>query len=190
MDDNGSVMEGKAAKYSLSLKGEGIALDREIDEVTALDVISLVMSSSGSAVIDPGGGVSIRPSVPKRTRVGGQSLREYLDAVEAKRNPDKILAVAKYISNETGKNFSRNDVKARFQTAAERVPANYGRDFWWAMKNGWIAEATDAKSEYFVTDTGGKALEAKFSDDVTKKTGITKGRRGGRRGKKQNDGNS
>lgn len=185
MEDKTDTLETKTSMYSLSLRGDGIALDREIDESTALDVISLVMSSGGGTVIDAGGGVVVRHNVP-RPRRGGQSLREYLDEVQAKRNPDKILAVGKYISNETGKNFTRDDVKSRFQTAAERVPGNYGRDFWWTMKNGWIAEATDARGEYYVTDTGDKALEAKFSDDVKKKTGITKGRRGGKRGKKQN----
>src|SRR5436309_12452987 len=83
--------------YSLTLKGDGIAVDKKIDEATALDVLSLVMGSGASTSPN-----AARSTATKR-RTGQQSLREYLDAVEAKRNPDKILAVAKWTIGDTDK---------------------------------------------------------------------------------------
>lgn len=185
LDDNATKMEAHESdtrKYTLSLKGDGMTVDREIDEGTALEVVALVMT--GGTAVEAGDGIVVRHSVP-RPRRGGQSLREYIDEVEAKRNPEVILAIAKYISNETGKNFTRDDVRSRFQEAAEPVPGNYGRDFRWTMRNGWIAAVVGAQNEHYVTGTGDKALNEKFSAEIKKKTGVAKGRRGGKRGAKR-----
>jgi hypothetical protein len=178
-DGNGDGT-GAPATYSLALKGDGMTVDRKIDEATALNVLSLVMGGSAST-FPVSGSTEIRRQVPRPTRGGKQSLREYLDAVEAKRNPDKIVTIAKFISDETGKNFTRKDVKARFQDAAEPVPGNYGRDFQWTVRNGWIAPASNARGEFYVTDAGAKAIAAKFSAEIKQKTGVSKGRRGAKR---------
>jgi len=178
-----TVAAPEARRYSLSLKGHGMTVDREIDEATAFEVLGIVMAGGG--VLASPGTPPIRHNVPRPRQRGGQSLREYLDEVEAKRNPDKILAVAKYLANETGGSFTPDDVKARFQEAAERVPGNYGRDFRWTVRNGWIALVSGSKDEYYVTDAGDKALDAKFDAEIKKKTGVSKGRRGGKRRSKK-----
>jgi hypothetical protein len=181
LDPESSSIEGaEAAKlYVLTLKGEGMSVERQIDEDTALDVLSLVMGGGGSPVARD----ATTMRAPATTRRNGQlSLREYLDEVKATRNPDKILAIAKYATGATGKNtVTRDDVRARFKDAAEKVPGNYGRDFRWVVKNGWLAADADDKKEFYVTDTGNEALAQKFSTAIKKKTGVTKGRRGGRR---------
>jgi hypothetical protein len=168
--------EGSAPKYALSLKGEGMALEREIDQGTALEVVALVMSGAGTLPVNDS--IVIKHQVPRPRQGGRQSLREYLDEVGANRNPDKIVSIAKYISDETGRNFTRNDVKGRFQDAAEPVPGNFGRDYQWTVRNGWIAPVPGAKGDFYVTDAGTKAIEAKFSAEIKKKTGVSKGRRG------------
>jgi hypothetical protein len=172
--------DGAARTYSLSLKGDGMTVDRNIDEATALQVLSLVMRSKGTITTPPPPTREPSISMP-HAGAGGQSLREYLDDVEAKRNPDKILAVAKYLSNQTGKNFTRAEVRGLFQQAAEPVPGNYGRDFRWTVRNGWLAPVSGSKGQFYVTDAGDKALAAKFSAEIKRKTGVSKGRRGGRR---------
>lgn len=183
MDDNNTDSNGSgsvAKKYSLALKGEGMTVDREIDEGTALEILALVMGA-GSTITSPGM-PTIRPNVPRPLRhASGQSLREYLDEVGATRNPDKILAVAKFHAKETGKEFTQDEVKSRFPDAAERVPGNFTRDFHWAVRNGWIAPSLTSRGEYYVTDTGDEALEEKFSAEIKRKTGVSKARRGGKR---------
>jgi hypothetical protein len=181
-DDNG--INTPPVMYSLSLKGEGMAVERKIDEATALEVLALVMTGA-PATDTTHGEKRERPRATER-RSGRKSLREYLDEVGAKRNPDKIVSIAEYISEETGKNFTRDDVKNRFEDAAEPVPGNYGRDFQWGVRNGWIAPAA-TKGDYYVTDAGRKAIEAKFDAETKKKTGVSKGRRGGKRRVKKAD---
>jgi hypothetical protein len=169
-------------KVKLSLEGDGIAFEREIDEVTALDILAVVMSGGGT--ITSPQTPTIKHGVPRpqpRTGAGRQSLREYLDEVQPKRNPDKILAIAKYLSNET-ENFTRKQVQERFRDAAEPVPGNYGRDFTWCVRNGWLAPVAGSQDEYYVTKAGNDALAEKFSSEIKKKTTVPAGRRrrGGR----------
>ena len=102
------------------------------------------------------------------------SLRELLDDVEAKRNPDKILTIGKYLIAFRGQeSFTSEQVKAQFRAAGESTPGNLARDFRWAVTNGWIAEDHGAPGEYYVTSNGEEALTAHFSKEITKKTGQT-----------------
>jgi hypothetical protein len=65
------------------------------------------------------------------------SLREFLDESQASRNPDKITVIGEYLYQHEGKSeFSRDDIKGRFKHAGEGAPANFPRDFSWAVKNG------------------------------------------------------
>ena len=106
------------------------------------------------------------------------SLREHLTATEAKRNPDKILAIADYLERIEGLHgFSKDDIKARFRTAGESPPGNFPRDFSWTVSNGWIAEDAQTKGQFYVTRTGQSAVEAGFSDDVTKTSKLRSSRR-------------
>lgn len=187
MEDSDDTTNDLARQtYALSLKGEGMTVDRKIDEATALEVIAIVMSSAGgTTTTTTATGDTMRDSRSQATRTrrrGAQSLREYLDAVDAKRNPDKILAIARHTIDGLSKGtVTRDEVRGRFKDAAEPVPGNYGRDFTWVVKNGWLAPDAADKNEYYVTDTGDAALDAKFSTEIRKKTGVTKTGRGARR---------
>jgi hypothetical protein len=180
MNTDSSGTSSASRKYALSLKGEGMSVERQIDEATALEVLALVMGESARPPRVGEEGETPPMKVPTR-RSGNQSLREYLDEANVTRSPDKIVTIAKYISDETGKSFTRKDVKSRYQDAAEPVPGNYGRDFQWTVRNGWIAPVPNTKGEFYVTDAGTKAIEGKFSAEIKKKTGVSRGRRGAKR---------
>jgi hypothetical protein len=179
-------------KYQVTIKGPGLTVEREVGESKAFEILGIVMAGSAQT---PARDIPARESTTAARRPveeataqkssnRKQSLREYLDEVEAKRNPDKILAIAKYVADDTGNDrFASDDVKARFPDAAERVPGNYGRDFRWVVRNGWIASAGSGTDEFYVTGKGDKALAEKFSIDVRRTTGVSKGRQGGRRKK-------
>lgn len=70
--------------------------------------------------------------------------------------------------------FSKDDVRKEFRHAGEAVPGNYSRDFRWAVSAGWIAPVLGEPDMFFVTGKGDKAVEAKFSEEIKKATGVGK----------------
>ena len=177
MEDNGKASsQGEEPRtYKLSLKGEDTSFEREISEELASQVLTVVMRGSQSV---PAGSLLSRELEPDLTPGGGrrQSVREYIDGVEAKRNVDKILAIASFLETVRGEEtFSVDQVKREFRNARERVPGNFSRDFSWAVRNGWIAADDEAPGEYYVTQEGRKAVADKFSDEVKKTTGVSRG---------------
>jgi hypothetical protein len=173
--------------YALSLKGDGLSLDRKVNETTARSIMNLVLggvasfpkqlSERGSPISAPRAALTEHDERP-------MSLREYLDDVEAKRNPDKIVSIAEFLSSREGQHdFTSEDLKGRFRTAGEAPPGNFSRDFAWTVQNGWIAEDAQKAGVYYVTQRGKQAIEQKFSKEVKKKSSINRGgiRRKGRK---------
>jgi fibronectin type 3 domain-containing protein len=99
------------------------------------------------------------------------SIREFLDSCEAKRVPDKITAIGKYLKIHNNQmDFDKNDLISNFESAAEPVPKNIARDLKWTLKACWIALKSGSKDRYYVTNSGKTAVEQKFSKAVVKKT--------------------
>lgn len=171
------------ATYNLTLAGGGLTIEREVDEATALQIIAAVMGGGTLPRVASGGHGGARAADLSRPALqhgstGGLSARGYIDEHDAKRNVDKILALATYVVDTRDVDtFTSDDVKREFRNAAEPVPGNYARDFKWAVQNDWIAPAEGLPGEYYVTAKGRKALEAKFSSDVKKSTAVKSGRR-------------
>jgi hypothetical protein len=163
---------GTEQSYTLSLKGDGISIEREIDQGTARAIVGIVL---GGSIALPRQNGSQAPRV-SHDRI---SLREFLNDVEARRMPDKIVSIGEYIISHTGQeNFSADDLRDGFRTAAETLPANLRRDLQWTISNGWVASDPRNPGAYYVTHSGRAAIEAKFSGEVKKKTGFgTKRRR-------------
>jgi len=64
--------------------------------------------------------------------------------------------------HEGKETFVREDIKARFQSARERLPANFPRDFSVAIGKGLIAEDHTNGGYYYVTKKGVQAVERQF----------------------------
>lgn len=163
-------------QYKLTLGGDGLKIEREIPESLALQVVSLVMGghSAGIDISKP------RFLTGQKLPIGGvqMSLREFMDASGAKRNPEKIVAIGAYFKQQLGQEvFTRKEVKLQFKNAAEAVPGNYTRDFDWAVNNGWLAPNPGAPKDYYVTKTGFVAIENKFSDEIRQTTKLKLPRR-------------
>lgn len=169
----------KPQSYTLTLKGDGVSISREIDEITATAVIQAMMGSGIGAAspFNRDRQASVPPSGLRK------SLREALDEAEAKRMPDKIVTIGEFLISQAGQeDFSKEDVRARFRAAGEAAPGNFGRDFAWTVSNGWVAEDPNNPGRYYVTQTGKAAIEAKFSGEVKKKSGFKPAGRRRRRG--------
>jgi hypothetical protein len=160
-------------KFKVLVSGNGVSIDREVDAELARSIINILM---GGPHVPPAGSSGPKAPLNRQEHIPNHvtnerrmSLREYLDDAQAVRNPDKITAIAEYLSAE-GTEVTRDSVKSRFRAAGEAAPGNYPRDFAWAIKSGWIAEDPDRAGEYYVTQKGKKAIESKFSDEIKKAT--------------------
>jgi hypothetical protein len=156
------------ALFSLSLSGDGINIEREIDREVALQVINVVLGVGGQR-----GSVAINPESPAAQLHAAVplSLREYLDDVKAVRKPDQIVTIGHFIcEHEHAGDFGRDDIRSRFASAREPLPANFSRDFAWTVKNGWVAEVHGKKDRYYVTSKGIQAVESHFSQETKKAT--------------------
>jgi hypothetical protein len=156
--------------YTLSLQGKGMAVNRQISEAMARQIVNVVLGGS----TPPARGLSPRPTTT------ASSLREFLDSTNAKGNVEKIVAIGEYVVEQLGQEtFTRGDVKNRFRTAGERTPANLARDFGLAVSGGWIAEDPSSRGDYYVTQTGRDALQQGFTAKARRAT--SQGRRAKRR---------
>lgn len=165
----GNIEKEASSGYRLTLKGDGITVERDISEVLAKDIIAMILG---------GGTLQASPKFPTSSTVIPQqnhgqqqnssgtprkSLREYLNEVGARKNPQKILAIAGYLVKFTGKEiFSIADIKPQFKVASEQVPANLTRDFQIVSQNGWIAQDHAERKMFFITRTGLDALDNRF----------------------------
>ena len=169
-------MSENTNQYKLSLEGNGISVCKEVNEEQARRILNILMGPS--SMMHP-----VEREMQRRTRESSNesatyvassspqalSLREYLDDVGAKRNPDKILAMAAYIMEQSAaEDFSADEIKNCFPKAAEKVPANYGRDFRWVISSGWAAESHQDQGRFYITKTGRKALAEKFPKELAK----------------------
>jgi hypothetical protein len=166
------MADAAKTSYSLTLKGEGISVSRDVDQSIARAIMELVLG--GVEPPRPGTKTNERASSsPTNAQLTRLSLREFLDQAEPKRNPDKIVAIGEYIiQHDKQPEFTRDDVKTRFRNAGEPVPANFPRDFTWAISNGWIAEDAHNAGQHYVTQKGKTAIAEKFSGEVKKKSGF------------------
>lgn len=164
--------------YTVSIKGNGVTIEKTVPAQVARQMINVIMggaaasedflSQRGASVSRKGtDGVDLSlASGSRRT-----SLREFLEESEAKRNPDKIISIAEYLLQyEKVELFTKEVIKSRFRLAGEAAPANFPRDFTWAVKNGWIAEDSNSTGSFYVTQRGRNAIENKFSSEVKKGT--------------------
>lgn len=164
-----------APTVKLTLNGAGLSFERDLPQEAALAVINVVMGSQSAPR------ASSIAAHPPADRVTSQSLREYMAEVEASRNPEKILAIGAYLMASGQDAFTRDQVKSQFQSAGEPVPGNYPRDFTLTVAAGWIAERPGSPGQYYVTNTGRKALNDQFPKDTRRS--ITRARQPRRRGR-------
>lgn len=147
---------------TLTLAGK-ISYEDQITVAQAAKIITYLNAdeSNGAATFGDGGDTQ-SDDVVSRSDDRGQddadqsdgnrvaSAREALDVSAAKTNPEKIVALGKYVMQDGTDTFKVEDVKTQFRRAREAAPANFSRDLGVALREGWLAETDDG--EYFVTN--------------------------------------
>ena len=150
-------MLGGQDALHLTLTGKGISIDRDVPEAVASQVIQLLLQESPAA--RPGGN---EPGAPRRHEGGpATTLAEMFVRHEPKRNPDKIAVIAFHAKAGGKATFQKADVRAGFRGAGEREPANFDRDWQWAVRNGWLGG--NAKDGFYITRTGEEVVRANFA---------------------------
>lgn len=161
------------SKYSISIRGTNFEMDREIEEPAALSVISLLMggrpmAGAGPASVVKSARQAETPTIDEGSGAHALSPGEFLSEVEAKRNPDKIVALAEYLRLNGDSTFSKDEIKDLFQAAHEPQPANFPRDFNAAAEAKLIAPVQGEKDAFYVTNTGQKAVGNRFPPEMRK----------------------
>lgn len=163
-----STDEEATLEYDLKLTGAGISIARKISQDVALQIIAAIMGGVPPSHVAQTH--APQQVVPEAKPATGRTvaIREFLNQSGAKRNPDKITAIAIYLRSHLNREtFSRDDIKGWFRKAGEPVPANYSRDFSAALSTGWIAEDHTTSGEYYVTNSGLQAMESGFQTKLT-----------------------
>jgi hypothetical protein len=170
--DTTAVADG----YTVKLDGPGLTLERAVPGTVALQIVALAMSPGGAQPVQlpvtPTGGTvhQVATPVPANNHAVAQPARqavgEYVRATGAKRNADKIVAIAAWLYDQRGQHtFARDEVKTQFRGIGEPPPQNWSRDFQSTVSFGWIAPDDDDPNVFWVTQTGRAAIAAQFSGD-------------------------
>lgn len=148
--------------FNVSLVGPGIDIRREV----GAEKVPLILSVLMGGELRDAAGVTQEASPIKPQATVKVSLREFLDEVKAITKPDQIVAIGHYMSTHEGKDtFSREDIKARFQSARERMPSNFPRDFNAAISRAMIAEDRVVSGQFYITKTGDQAIQRRFGSE-------------------------
>ena len=184
-------MEDTDGSYRVIIEGPGVRIEREVTDDVGRQLVIAVMAGSESAVsiattaAQPTTPGSVIAPIPMEGEGPALSLREFMDSVLPKRNPDKLTAIAVFLKRHRAMpTFMRADLTKGFEDAAEPMPGNLGRDVKWAVKNGWIAPSSEEQGSYYVTSAGEQAVEGRFPPDLLKKTGVERGKKRTNSGKK------
>lgn len=143
--------------FALSLKGEGINIEKDVDRQTALAIVAAAIGGA-SSIAQMGGA----PAKSQGNLNSGQSLREFLNEVGPKTNKERIASIAFYLEDHKGKeSISKGDIESGFRSAREQMPKNLARDISSTLADGWLDEA-DESGRYFLTNTGSRAVQSRF----------------------------
>lgn len=175
--------------FTVKLIGTGLSLDQRVSKELANRIVMLVLSEGhegGDTGVDRERGRPVHAGSDrgsaKNPAFGKLSLREYINAHNAKKIPQQIAAIGLHYQTKTNADvFSREQLEKGFKEGKVPKPRNLPRDIATAIGRGWIAEA-DEDNQYYITATGESALAANFSKDAKDNAG--NGRRRRKRGKK------
>lgn len=164
------------ASFQVSIKGPGITVDKKVSDSVALQLVAALMSPTIGAdtlqPFHPAGRSKPTTVTAPQPMSDAVSIGEYLESLEARRNPDKIVAIGLYVKEyQASDTFVKDDIKRYFRQAGETPPANLSRDMRAALTARWIAPSAESDAEsgsYWVTKKGVQAAAQHFSIEVQK----------------------
>ena len=161
--------------FNLRISGNGIEINRAVDEVVVAQIINILLSPAPAPGVSktPGTGTlstATTQATTQSTAPHTPSLGEFLDQVNAKKITQRILAMAYYltrvINQIPNQTFSKSDIRPCFRLAHEPEPANFPRDFNTVIGLGWFARDGNTLDRFFITRAGHAAVEQQFGKSV------------------------
>ena len=162
----------KQLEIKLTIKGDGISINRSIDENTAAQIISLCIGSGndGQDAMDVAQSVSMTSGSPSKT------ARGHLLFYKPSGNQEKILVLAHFLKEVRKIDpFQKDQINELFGEIREKIPAGLSTDFARLLRKDWVAEmmkkdkATNKKRVYFITNTGLDVLANGFATNPVPK---------------------
>ena len=141
---------------TITLEGK-VGYEDQITVSQAARIITFLNADEGDAPLSPDSSASLGSTTKGDDSETAQqdgkqvaSAREALDLSGAKTNPEKIVALGRYVLQDGGETFKVEDVKTQFRRARETAPGNFSRDLATAVQAGWIAQGDG--DEYYITN--------------------------------------
>jgi len=176
-------MEEQEPKYKISLRGPGITYEEEVDRAVFDEVHQLMARrrTQGQNSDSSTGGTNDderrEPTLPYDAE--GLKLRKFIDTHNARRNPDKIVAVAFFLQEQSGQDkVTRRELQRKLDLAGYRSE-NFGRDLHWACQVRWLKDLGGQKrlregkkkaQTLRLTEAGKAAVEAKFDKETLRQS--------------------
>lgn len=158
-------MNKDSKSHKVVISGPDLNYEVEVDDIVAAQVyqgLKKISLDRSTRPFDQNSTLVSNLSNPLDISMN-MSVREYLIEVNAKTNPQKILAFAKYLISKGNEFADIQELKLQFQNAQEPIPVHFARDFAIAVKKAWVAYSSD-KSKCYVTNTGQRMIDSKFSE--------------------------
>src|SRR5688572_1680909 len=119
-------MTEKKELYRIRIEAPGLTLERDVSQDVGARIVLLILDGVDQRD-RPASVPEVAAAVPTamRDEQPRKSLPEFLNDSQARRNPDKIVAIATYLREyDQRKTFNLRDVVAGFELAAEQQPGN------------------------------------------------------------------
>jgi hypothetical protein len=162
-------MEDKSS-YKIQLTGPGLSLERELSEDQAHSVLMWLISGEPLSAVSLAKAPLRREFTAERTPTitARLSVREFMQEYDPVRIPDKIACFALFLRDQRDmKEFTKNDLVAIFQEAAEPLPMNLARDIQTAKQLAWIAPIPNSTPlAFYLTHKGEAAVGQKFPKEL------------------------
>lgn len=163
---------GGIDRYKISLTGAGISIEKEIGAELAASIVAQVVSGKApTALKDITNNIGTQHQDTSGTEHGSvnridarTTVREFLNDISPSTNVEMITAIGYFLWKKDGKEtFSTEDIKSGYKSARESLPGNISRDMGKVVKAGWAGKGSHSQ-EYFITNTGAKAVESSFEE--------------------------
>ena len=180
-DQNKQEQQTDETKYTVTIEGPGVRVEQQVPKALLPQLMAMLINvhiPTATAALTQRSVVSGATSRLTESSDRPLSLMEYLEDINARRIPERILGMANYLTEVTrqspGGTFAKADIRPCFKAAGDPMPANFSRDWQLVVQAGWVAQESGDGDLYFVTRRGKTAISEKFSGQVDRIARIRK----------------
>jgi hypothetical protein len=153
-------------EVEVTVQGPGINVTKRVPLALGLTIVQAVLvgdwphvAPSHSGVRTSGTTTAVDPEL---------SLREALEASQARSIPEKITAAANFLRDYRHvAAVSADQLRSGLEEAGESPPGNFPRDLSHAVRAGWLAPKAGSSGLYYLTTKGEGAVKSNCPQSVS-----------------------